>query len=675
MKKKGFTLVELLAVIVILAVIILIAVTAVIPRMNKAKKKALVDEALMYFNAAKESYLFGDNVNGSSLCIDITDLHGEYINKSNDDYRGVIKSTYVNGELSAVINLTNGNLYLVGSTDVDIDDVTDEMPQGFATTCGDYNPVIADGADTNTLAYKLLMSEGGDSLDANLELINERSESVDYTVAVKTAANSGMFKSEDNDGASFYYRGVVDNNWVSFGGFYWRIIRINGDGSIRMIYSGTSDSNHTGNNALILTSENARTSRYTENFSYNMQIEDVTGLTNNIINVPYSTGIYAHTFAGYMNNPETTFRKFPTKDVTNSSSNKLNKFPQWTTITAGREYYFFNSFDPENDCVPGTANKEGSCLLKCAELGVDCIKGVYSDMSQDANYYDSSAVGSTTTIYGYTSPYKYTCWASGEHVERQNSDGTTSIYISCPIVSEILGVLTDSQIKAVVRYQGLFASNISVSKINNNDSLVKKEVELWYQNNIINHNDGNTSSPSQLEDYLADEVFCVDRTSVATYPGGMTTHYYYGAFTRNYTNKTPSLKCSDLGVDGYTMSAGTQSAVSPKGIGNEALKYPVGLITLDEVAMAGGKYDTANNAYYLYIGKDYWTMSPWHYSVATARAFISTVYDSGKMTYSNTAGTTNHAYGIRPVINLKASVLYDTGSGTEANPYKVKLSA
>ncbi len=39
-------------------------------------------------------------------------------------------------------------------------------------------------------------------------------------------------------GTSYYYTGEP-NNWVQFAGFYWRIIRINGDGSIRMIYSGS----------------------------------------------------------------------------------------------------------------------------------------------------------------------------------------------------------------------------------------------------------------------------------------------------------------------------------------------------------------------------------------------------------------------------------------------------
>ena len=51
---------------------------------------------------------------------------------------------------------------------------------------------------------------------------------------------------------SYYYTGKP-NNWVSFAGFYWRIIRINGDGSIRMIYQGTS-TNEIGSGTQIGTS-------------------------------------------------------------------------------------------------------------------------------------------------------------------------------------------------------------------------------------------------------------------------------------------------------------------------------------------------------------------------------------------------------------------------------------
>lgn len=44
----------------------------------------------------------------------------------------------------------------------------------------------------------------------------------------------------DAYGTSYYYRGNVTNNYVKFADKYWRIVRINGDGSMRIIYDGTS---------------------------------------------------------------------------------------------------------------------------------------------------------------------------------------------------------------------------------------------------------------------------------------------------------------------------------------------------------------------------------------------------------------------------------------------------
>ena len=51
-------------------------------------------------------------------------------------------------------------------------------------------------------------------------------------------SNPGIYSAADNYGTSYYYRGDIKNNYVSFAGFYWRIIRINGNGSIRLLYAG-----------------------------------------------------------------------------------------------------------------------------------------------------------------------------------------------------------------------------------------------------------------------------------------------------------------------------------------------------------------------------------------------------------------------------------------------------
>ncbi len=52
-------------------------------------------------------------------------------------------------------------------------------------------------------------------------------------------SQDGIYTKEDDYGTSYYFRGSGQDNYVKFGGFYWRIIRINGDGSLRMIFDGT----------------------------------------------------------------------------------------------------------------------------------------------------------------------------------------------------------------------------------------------------------------------------------------------------------------------------------------------------------------------------------------------------------------------------------------------------
>ena len=44
----------------------------------------------------------------------------------------------------------------------------------------------------------------------------------------------------------YYFAGTPKDNWVKFAGFYWRIIRTNADGSIRLLYSGTATDTTSG---------------------------------------------------------------------------------------------------------------------------------------------------------------------------------------------------------------------------------------------------------------------------------------------------------------------------------------------------------------------------------------------------------------------------------------------
>ena len=66
--------------------------------------------------------------------------------------------------------------------------------------------------------------------------------------------DEGIYKTQDDWGDSYYFRGDVKDNWLKFAGYYWRIIRINGDGSIRVIYNGKSTAMD-GNDTVISSSQ------------------------------------------------------------------------------------------------------------------------------------------------------------------------------------------------------------------------------------------------------------------------------------------------------------------------------------------------------------------------------------------------------------------------------------
>ena len=59
------------------------------------------------------------------------------------------------------------------------------------------------------------------------------------TIFTESNVNT-LYKAKENNTDVYYFAGEAKNNWVKFGGYYWRIIRTNSDGSIRLLYAGTS---------------------------------------------------------------------------------------------------------------------------------------------------------------------------------------------------------------------------------------------------------------------------------------------------------------------------------------------------------------------------------------------------------------------------------------------------
>ena len=79
------------------------------------------------------------------------------------------------------------------------------------------------------------------------------------------------------DTTVYYYAGNTTNNWVKFAGYYWRIIRTNADGSIRLLYSGISHDT---------TSGYINSTTYAFNSSYNnpMYVGYMYGTSGSLVN-------------------------------------------------------------------------------------------------------------------------------------------------------------------------------------------------------------------------------------------------------------------------------------------------------------------------------------------------------------------------------------------------------
>ena len=75
----------------------------------------------------------------------------------------------------------------------------------------------------------------------------------------------GIYEETTSKGTTYYWRGDVENNYLEFANKYWRIIRINEDGSIRIIYSGEkSEVDAAGKETVLANGYNDSNTDYTQ---------------------------------------------------------------------------------------------------------------------------------------------------------------------------------------------------------------------------------------------------------------------------------------------------------------------------------------------------------------------------------------------------------------------------
>ena len=488
------------------------------------------------------------NFNTTSPSIVYNELHGTTTSTTSHTYYDNIGTNYS-------FNATTGIYTLRDYSYVD--------PSSIDYSSGDYYTCISTATSCSTL-YKITGVTTSTNSSTGQITYTITKYNYTQTPASYDTSGVGMYAGEDNDGTTYYYRGSVGGNYVKFNDMYWRIIRVNGDGSVRMIYDGTSPhaNGEESSNRQVTTK------------AFNSYIND-------------------NAYVGYMYGDPNDFVE------TDSGSATFN----YTGLSSSAKYYFATDYTLDES----TRSFKLAGDFKQGTLGTDKV--------------------------GY-----YTCFSTSQTASCQRLFYTTKYNTSTSMT---------------VKGKGYGSTSLEGAHSNVTDSTMKTYLDSWYSSNM-----------TEVDDKISkDAVFCNNRNKSSKNSGTYTnagygitpTMYGYERFW-NWASQgklDPTLMCET--DDSFSVNKG-----------NQELTYSIGLITADEVNMAGGMTGMVNSLYYLYTGTTYWTMSPsYFYNGFLA---LEMYVDSSGALYRN---VTWNGYGVRPVINLNTDNLTVTGSGTMEDPYVI----
>jgi len=320
-----------------------------------------------------------------------------------------------------------------------------------------------------------------------------------------------------------------------------------------------------------------------------------------------------------------------------------------------------------------------SCSSGCEEATVGLYE--YQD-DLGTSYYFRGDVENNYVKFGKNASNQDMYWRiiriNGDGTVRMIYDGTQAWENGVSNVNRQVGISafnTEYGDNAYVGYMfgqtGVTATGTTgynATHSNDNNSTIKTylEGELtsnntgWYYENIV---------ATGYHGYVADAIYCNDRSLNITdndYAGIRITQTFYRAYVNlfwNYTHEIdPQLTCTNSN-DRFTISASTLAPTDGLGT-NKKLKYPVGLITADEVVLSGGT--TNNTKYYLYNGSYYWGMSPFNFDLVYANIFVVGSSGGLKGEFVNVSSV-----GVRPVISLTSNAL-KYGTGVIGNEFRVE---
>ena len=268
-------------------------------------------------------------------------------------------------------------------------------------------------------------------------------------------------------------------------------------------------------------------------------------------------------------------------------------------------------------------------------------------------------------------------------IVRTNEDGSVRLLYSGTSHDTTEGYIGTSVFNTLsndpmyVGYMYGTSGSLENNRLNTNDSTIKVAVDTWYQNNLLTNYDKYISKTA---------IYCNDRSvGGGTYNTGNTT-FYYGGHTRLNSNKAPSYKCGanvSNGLFESTQAVADKFSASTGGGGNGQLKYPIAMMTADEISFAGGLAFTSLNSPYAWYytnsqgetitgGTRWWSLSPRSWFNSNANVWL--VYGSGSPGYWG-FNDVQYVEGVRPSVSLASCVGIKSGYGTPESPYEIDESS
>ena len=716
MKKKGFTLVELLAVIAILAILVIIALPNVIKLYNDAKKNAFLTEVKSLYSTANSKYI-SESLKGNKLS-EINSNDSSKLDLNGNDLTYKIK---LNSDGSvASIAVKKGNYCIVSSKDsskITKSDVSEDC-ESFNVLANWYD----DCKDKNTLRCKILSDN--ETYDDSVKSKYVTSNSgINFKEPSSDTNGKGLYYAtdlnatdENNDGLSnriYYYRGDIKNNFVVMGDKCYRIIRTTENGNVKIMYHDKVNTDGTCNEKVeYIEGTEPVGGQYEHQIRYNLNSTDLT-------------------YGGYMMG-DTKLRSFKIKynmpinvDAKNYKTNFFSDYK-----------YENGKFSLSGNIITGTIKDlctKDNCKIKGYYIVDDNIlfkiishekMSVFGQMTYldelDGNTYYSDAYKYENGMFSLSGKMMKDpdeinnhCKTTTCYTLRQSDETGKKI-----ILYSIIGERDGYKVLDILSY-GTDTQKEAYS--NKNDSAIKKYIDAWYKNNIQDKN---------LSSKIVDDIYCNDRSQLTFDKDSYINDYIKEGKTKTTIDEAKkkgyeSVKeyLKDAAIDSYfEMTLGREydedynyiglyyasgyrlegekdlslakyikEASKPTykctnkndrftttSLGNSKLTYPVAIMTTDDVIYAGASPTKVNKKYMCANIGSFWTMTPTFYDLDMGDGiYVGIVRDNGKLeAISPNNMNINLDDGLRrraiPVLALKSDIEITKGNGTLTNPYVIK---